>query len=433
MRIGYFSDSYLPKVDGISYSIENFRHELEALGHEVFIFAPRPTLTYREPSKHIIRFPAIKGLFFDDYLTTFFFPPQEMKKIEKLNLDLIHYHTPGQMGMFGAYFALRNNIPLVTTYHTDLFEYVKHYPAVLAGTIALSMLAPVITGGGMSEYRTALNSIKPEKSVDRWNQKIVERGVTMIHNHCDVVIAPSQKIKAQLEGWQTVAPIVILPTGIDKINTTEPEVKRVREQYGLHPADEVILFVGRIGTEKNIGLGISAFDHIIAARPQAKLLIVGTGEDLEAFKQQAEASGHSARIIFTGQIPREKLGAIYACAKIFAFPSVTDTQGLAVNEAARAGLPIVMVDHEVTEVMHDGQNGFYSKNNARQFASKIITLLSNESLRQRFSASSVKLAGKYSISIQTHKLVSLYEDTIKNHIDKPRSKTKPTRHGPWQA
>jgi glycosyltransferase involved in cell wall biosynthesis len=254
MRIGFFSDRYLPLTDGIAYSIESFRVELEALGHEVYIFAPKPNLRYKEPSPHIIRFPAVKGLFWEDYMSSFFFPPQVIKQVEKLNLDIIHFHTPGQLGMFGAYFALRHNIPLVTTYHTDLYEYVKHYPAVLPGTIALSMLAPVITGGGMDEYRTALSSIKPQRSVDDWNQKIVERGVTLIHNHCDLVIAPSVKMERQLKGWKTIPPIAILPTGVDEITTNSAKIDEVRAQFGLSTHDQIILFVGRIGTEKNISL-----------------------------------------------------------------------------------------------------------------------------------------------------------------------------------
>src|SRR6266567_8184241 len=124
MRIGFFSDRYLPLTDGIAYSMEDARRELEKLGHEVYIFAPKPGLRYHETSPRVIRFPAVKGLFFDDYRTSLFFPPQTSRQIDKLKLDLIHFHTPGQIGLFGAVYALRHNVPLVTTYHTDLYEYV---------------------------------------------------------------------------------------------------------------------------------------------------------------------------------------------------------------------------------------------------------------------------------------------------------------------
>lgn len=422
MRIGFFSDFYLPRADGIAFSIESFRTELEAMGHEVFVITPRPNLRFKEPSKRIIRFPAVKGLFFDDYMTSIFFPPQAERKLDKLKLDIIHYHTPGQLGLLGAFYALRHDIPLVTTYHTDLFEYVKHYPAVLPGTIALSMLVPAITGGGMDEFRSGLSSIKPELSIDKWNQKIVARSVTMIHNHCDVVISPSKKIEQQLKGWKTKSKLVILPTGVDKITTTEEEIAKRRKQYGLSPDDHVVLFVGRMGTEKNVGLLINSFDIIAQRDASAKLLLVGIGEDIDDFVEQAAASPYADRIIFAGFIDHLALGAIYSLATVFAFPSMTDTQGLVLNEAARAGLPIVMIDRDVTEVVRSGKNGLYARNSARDLANKILEVLGDPARRQRMGLQSIKLADAYGVHSQSERLITLYEETVKNHKPRPRQR-----------
>ena len=427
MRIGFFSDFYLPRADGIAISIESFRTELEAMGHEVYVITARPNLRFKEPSKRIIRFPAVKGMFFDDYMTSIFFPPQAERKLEKLKLDIIHYHTPAQLGLLGAFFALRHDIPLVTTYHTDLFEYVKHYPAVLPGTIALSMLVPAITGGGMDEFRTGLSSIKPERSIDKWNQKIVERGVTMIHNHCDVVISPSKKIEHQLKSWKTKSKLVILPTGVDKITTTDAEIATRRKQYGLTTDDNVVLFVGRMGTEKNVGLLISSFDIIAHRDATAKLLLVGIGEDIDAFVKQGADSPYADRIIFTGYIDHAALGSIYSLATVFAFPSLTDTQGLVLNEAARAGLPIVMIDRDVTEVVRNGKNGFYARNSARNFAHQILEVLKDPARRERMGQTSVELADAYGVKNQSERLIALYEETVKNH--KPRARQRLPRLG----
>jgi glycosyltransferase involved in cell wall biosynthesis len=205
MKIGFFSDRYLPQTDGVAYSIETFRTQLERQGHEVYIVAPAPGLRFKETSPRVIRFRAVKGLLGEyDYLTSLFFPPAVSRQLDDIGLDIIHFHTPGQVGLLGAYYALRNNIPLITTYHTDLFEYVKHYPGVLPGVLALSMMTPWITGGGMDDFRIGLSNMKPERSVDKWNQKIVEKGVTLIHNYCDLVIAPSIKMEQQLRSWHTL-------------------------------------------------------------------------------------------------------------------------------------------------------------------------------------------------------------------------------------
>jgi hypothetical protein len=117
-----------------------------------------------------------------------------MRQIDKLNLDIIHYQTPAKSASWGCTTALQKHLPIVTTYHTDLYEYVKHYPKVFPGTIISRSLARMITRGKLDEFRQAFSSIKPERSVDIWNQKIVVRGITLIHNHCDLVITPSSKI-----------------------------------------------------------------------------------------------------------------------------------------------------------------------------------------------------------------------------------------------
>jgi glycosyltransferase involved in cell wall biosynthesis len=415
MRIGVFSDRYLPQTDGVSYSIETFRAELERMGHEVYVFAPRPSWRYKELSARVIRFSSVKGLFWEDALASFYVPPAAIKRIDKLKLDIIHFQTPGPIGLLGAYYALRHHIPLVTTYHTDLFEYVKHYPQILPGSIALSLLTPAITGGGMSEYRTALSSIKPERSVDKWNQKIVVRSLTLLHNHCDLVITPSTKMENQLLSWKTTARIATLATGVDKIPTNNHEIKAVQKRYNLTSSDRLIVFVGRIGTEKNIGLLIRAFATIGRRNYHAKLMIVGDGDDLGRFKEQASKSPYRDRIIFPGRIDRLKLGAIYELADVLGFPSVTDTQGMVVNEAACAGVPVVMVDPDISEVVKDGENGFIARNSSRDFAAKVITILTDNNLRRAMSKRSIELASEVSASKQAAKLLRLYEETIEQH------------------
>lgn len=427
MRIGIFSDRYLPLSDGICTSIETFRVELEKLGHEVFVFAPKPSWRYQPPSKRIIFFAAVKGLFFEDYLTPFFYPPQAIKQIEKLNLDVIHYQTPGPIGLLGVHYALKYNVPLITTYHTDLFEYVKHYRSTLPGTMALSMMVPAITGGNMAEYRNALTSIKPERDIDKWHQRILARTITLVHNHCDLVITPSLKIEKQLLSWKTTAPIVTLPTGVDKLTTKNHDVAEIREKFGFKTNDKLIVFAGRMSTEKNIGVLLRAFNTIGRRDPHAKLVLAGTGDDLQMYKDEAAKSLYSDRIIFTGWIDHEKMGGLYSAATLFAFPSLTDTQSLVVNEAAWAGLPIIMVDPDVNEVVADNQTGFIARNSGRDIAAKALKILADQSLHDRMSKRAVELASEISASKQAAKLLRLYEETIERHREQADPKAVPTQ------
>jgi 1,2-diacylglycerol 3-alpha-glucosyltransferase len=425
VRIGFFSDRYLPFTDGIAYSMEDARRELEALGHEVYVFAPKPARRYREESPRVTRFPAVKGVFFEDYRFSVFYPPQARRRVDRLELDLVHFHTPGQLGMFGAYYALRHDIPLVTTYHTDLYEYVTHYPSVLPGVIALSVLAPFATGCVKAGYRTSLSCVKPERNIDRWNQRIVERGMTLIHNRCDLVITPSGKVEEQLNGWNTTSRIATLPSGVDEIPATEAGVAAVRREFGIAEDEQVVLFVGRIGTEKNLSLLIEAFAQVAPQCPRARLLLVGPGDEDGRFRTQAAASPYAGRITFTGRIRRENLGAFYRLADVFAFPSLGDTQALVVNEAACAATPVVMVDRKISQVVEDGVSGLFASNTAEDFGDKISLLLEQPRRAAEMGEAARRRALQLTARCQTAQLARLYEETVN------RCRTRALPASPW--
>jgi glycosyltransferase involved in cell wall biosynthesis len=149
---------------------------------------------------------------------------------------------------------------------------------------------------------------------------------------------------------------------------------------------------------------------------------VGQGDDLQAFKDQAAASPYADRMIFPGFIDRHKLGGLYELTTVFAFPSLADTQGMVVNEAACAGAPIVMIDHEITEVVINGENGYFARNTVRDFAGKILAILASPKLAAKMSKRSVEIGSKISASNQAAKLLRLYEETIETHRDTAREK-----------
>ena len=416
MRIGFFTDNYLPGRDGIAISVETFRAELEKMGHEVFVIAPSPNLTYKEKSEHIIRFPAFKGLFYEDYLTSLFFPPVALKQIDELKLDIVHYHTLGQVGFLGAYYGMKRNLPLLTTYHTDYYQYVKHYKKTLPGVIALSLLTPAITGGNLRDYRQALLNIRPQKTIDDWNQKIVEKGVKSLLEGCDVVISPSKKMKDQLVGWKTDTKIEILPTGVDRIPTTKEKINSRREDLGILKEDKVIAFVGRLGKEKNLNLLLEAYDLIKMSNPNARLLVIGGAgsQTVEAdIDEKNKIEQYTEKgAIFTGHIPHDELGSLYELSDVFAFPSLTDTQGLVINEAASAGLPIVMIDKDITSVVENNINGIIARPTKEDLAKAILKILNSDELETSMSKESKLLAKQFTERKQAEKLEILYKELL---------------------
>lgn len=408
MRIGMFTDYYLPVKTGVSTSVESFREQLELLGHEVYVFAPSDGILVRKENKHIIRFPAVKGLFVENYMTSVFFPPQQIRKIEKLNLDIIHFHDPSQIGLLGVHIALKNNIPLVSTYHTDLNEYTKSYPAIGAGFMVLSALAPLITGGGFRDAKL----IKPSRNRLAMNREAIKQAMTLIHNYCDMVIAPSKKMELQLKRWKTQAPIEILPTGVDKITTNKAEITEFKTKYGIINDDKIVMFTGRLGKEKNVELLIKAFAKAQKSLPNLKLLLVGDFKHSEELLNLADELKISDRLIKTGYVENHDLGAILESADLFVLPSLTDTQNLALNEAAQAGLPLIAVDPLINDVIQDGINGYITKPTINAVASAITNILSDPQKAAKMGQASSKIAAEFNEAAQAQKLADLYREIL---------------------
>lgn len=413
MRIGLFTDTYRPSTNGIVTVIDITRKYLEELGHEVYIFAPAANFRKGEQDDpQVIRFPAVKGAFFDDYRTSIFFPPQMLNKIKKLNLDVVHFFTPGQLGLMAMYVGQKLGIITIAQHSTDVYEYIDHYPMAITGVFLLSSIMPLAFKlTTKQKQRLAKVLLVPKARSRKWGRSMIESAITMIYGACDATVVLSRKSVRQIQGWRggTLVNLELIPTGVDCLDVgTDEEHAEFRKQWDIAPDDEVICYIGRLGSEKNLALLVEMIEIVTEKRPQARLLFVGDFEYGDELKQLAANSRVPDRITFTGMLPRESLGNIYAGCQIFAFPSTTDTQGLVLHEAAHAGLPIVIIDEEVTEVVRDGYNGLVSENNPHDFADKVLKLLQDAEFLQLASARSKELAQRYTEKGQTEALVDLY-------------------------
>ena len=428
MRIGLFTDTYRPSINGIVFVVESLKKHLEAQGHEVYIFCPgssiRPGRHAEEfdEDEHVVRFPSVKGAFYDDYDLSLFFPPRVLSRIKELDLDVIHFFTPGQVGMMGVYAAHKCDIPLVAQHCTDLREYVEHYRdgLLLPGLLALIALLPFTIRVNGKDVREMMKMYLPRRERVQWNIDIVERILTIVYSKCDAVIALSRKSKVQLESWQNEEnyryEVTMMPNGVDRIKPpTEKQLEDFRVEHGIDKKDEVFGFVGRLGAEKNLALLISAFEQVVAKRPKARLLFVGDFEYRATLEDMASRTSHPERITFTGALPRERLGVAYAAMEVFTFPSMTDTQGWVLHEAALAGLPIVLIDKDVSEVVMDGESGIYTENSPESVAEAVTDLLSHPKKRGEFGAESQRLARHFTEKRHVSKLVKLYEQIVAEH------------------
>lgn len=440
MRIGLFTDTYRPTINGITYVVETLKHQLETLGHEVYVFCPARTIT---PSRKcpenldddtIIRIPSIKSGFFDDFDFTLFFPPMMLRRIRDLELDVVHIFTPSQVGLLGINAAVKHDTPLVVQHCTDLYEFVEHYPNVLPGSLALvGVVFPMSVKLEGKDIKEIVKLYRPRAGRTKWNRAIISKAMTMLYSKADAAIALSRKSFKQLKSWQDKNykyDLTLMPNGVNSIQApSEAKLAEFREKWGLSPKDEVYGFVGRLGEEKNLPVLIKAMDKVGRERPHAKLVFIGDFEYRETLEKMASQSKFPDRIVFTGAMPREELGVAYAALDVFTFPSLKDTQGWVLHEAAHAHLPIVLIDREVSEVVEDGKNGYFARNNATDVARKVVELLRSPKKREKFGQHSKYLASRYTEKKQARKLEKLYENVIEQHGELP---TVPKRQNPFR-
>jgi 1,2-diacylglycerol 3-alpha-glucosyltransferase len=428
MRIGLFTDTYRPSINGIVFVVESLKKRLEEQGHEVYIFCParsihasRHAAEFSE-DEHVIRFPSVQGAFYDGYDMSLFFPPRVLSQVRELELDVMHFFTPGQVGMMGVYAAIKTDTPLIAQHCTDLRQYVEHYKdgTLLPGMLALMALLPFIVKVNGKDIREIMKMYRPRRERVQWNIDIVESAITLIYSKCDAVIALSRKSKVQLESWQKADnykyEVTLLPNGVDQITPpTTQELNDFRATWNIDPKDEVFGFVGRLGAEKNLDMLIPALEEIVKNRPQARLLYVGDFEHRKVLEASAAASPYHDRITFTGALRREELGVAYAAMDVFVFPSLTDTQGWVVHEAALAGLPLVLIDKEVSEVVTPGTNGEYAEDTVESVSEVISDLLAHSKKRAEYGLASHAIAKKFTEKRQVQKLIKIYEDVVIEH------------------
>lgn len=425
MRIGLFTETYRPSINGVAFVVETLKRRLEQLGHEVYVFCPARSIRAKlidEDDDRIIRFRSVQGAFYDDYDLPLFYPPVAARRIRQLKLDVIHVLTPAQIGMLGMHAALRHDIPVVVQHSTDVYQYIEHYPRVVPGLLAFCSVFPYSLKLSRPDVAEWLRMYRPRGGRIGWGRDIVQKAVTLMYSRSDSVIALSRKSVGQLRSWQRTTrhcyDITLLPNGIDALPEPSPEeVTRWRRDHGIDDGDELVTFVGRLGAEKNLPVLIPMIEQVLRQRPAARLVFVGDFDFRPTLEAMARRSLARDRITFTGAMPRQTLGLAYGASSVFVFPSTMDTQGWVLHEAAHAGLPIVMVDSELSEVVEEGRNGFLTQNDPAHLAERVLALLDNDALRARFSAHSRRLAARFTEEKHALALEQVYRRAIISHYN----------------
>ena len=387
MRVGIFTDTYTPFINGVTTSVLMLKKGLEKKGHQVFIVTVNPENMHfkLEDNGKIIRLPGIPtGIY--DYRLTGIYPMKALKHIRKWNLDVIHSQTEFGVGTFARIVAKQYGIPLVHTYHTMYEDYV-HY----------------ITKGYFN----------------RSSKKIVEY-LTLFY--CDrtiseLVVPTKKAYELFKKKYKVDRNVYIVPTGIDvekfyKENNRKLNINEKRKELGIDKDDFVILFVGRIGTEKNIELLLSSMKSF--SNEKIKLLIIGDGPNLLDYQNYCIKNNINDNVIFTGKVPWESISEYYLISDVFATASHTETQGLTVIEAMAASLPVVCIDDEsFTDTVINNLNGLIFQNK-REYKKHIMTLYKDKQYLRKLSNQARISAETHSSKYFTDQILDVYRIAIKN-------------------
>lgn len=385
MRIGLFTDTYPPYINGVSTSVLMLKQGLEKLGHEVYVVTVNSENFHYKKEDNVLMIPGIPiGIY--DFRMTSLYPLRALKIIKSWNLDVIHTHTEFAVGTFARLIAKQYNIPLVHTYHTMYEEYIYY-----------------ITKGYF----------------DGASKKLVEYlTLFLCDKTVEELIVPTKKTHDLFkEKYKVKRDVHIIPSGIDvtrfyKENVDLLSIKSLKKELNIKKDDFVILFVGRIAKEKSIDFLIKNLKAILKKVPKARMIIVGDGPDMNELALLVRENKLDKHVIFTGKVPWSEIPKYYQLANVFVTASKTETQGLTVIEAMAAEKPVVAIKDESFElVMKDKQDGLFFETK-EEYQRLIIDLYNNPSYAKMIAKQARITANAYNPEVYAKRVLEVYESVI---------------------
>ena len=355
LRIGIFVDNYFPKIDGVVMVIDNYARLLSKYA-VVYVIAPNYSQLKFSDLKypyHIIRVNSINVPFIGYNLASPMIDLSIKKRLLKKKFDIIHVHSPFTLGKLGIKIAKELDIPVVATLHSQFKQDIMKY----AHSDRLSLLL---------------------------TKKLIG-----IYNDCNECYTVNKMMCAVFKEYGYQKEPIIIPNATDfkLIDNKVISNQEVNQKYGLNSHDNVLLFVGRINTLKNILFIVDVLKILKNKKQPFKMLFVGDGTDMSILKKKIKAYNLENDIILCGEIKdRELIKKIYARSKLFIFPSLYDTNSLVQLEAASQKVPTIFLKGSATSCnVTNNVNGFIAPNNKGIFAKRIIEILNDEKLYQTVS------------------------------------------------
>jgi glycosyltransferase involved in cell wall biosynthesis len=369
VRIAFFTETFLPKVDGIVTRLTKTLQHLVAAGDEVLIFCPEGAPDSYLGAK-VVGVPALPLPLYPE-LKLALPRPAVSEALEQFRPDLVHVVNPAVLGLGGIWLAKSRNLPLVASYHTHLPKYLEHY--------GMGMLEPLL-----------------------WEL------LKAAHNQASLNLCTSTAMVAELaaKGIQHTA---LWQRGVDT-DLFRPELRNDRMRARLHgPHDDtgnLLLYIGRLSAEKQI----ERIRPVLEAMPQTRLALVGDGPH----RQQLERCFEGTPTTFVGYLAGQDLASAYACGDAFLFPSSTETLGLVLLEAMAAGCPVVGADRGgIPDIVSDGENGcLYDPDQPHSLTTAVQRLLGESQTRSCLRQAARQEAERWGWAGATDQLRGYYRKVL---------------------
>ncbi len=371
MRIAIFTETFLPKIDGVVTILCQALERLQEHGHTVLLFGP-PDMPERYAGAQLFRTGGPRFWLYPEIRINL--PhPRIGRALRAFRPDVVHVVNPAFLGPTGIVYARRMNLPLVASSHMDIVSYTRHY----AGA---------------------------------WGLPIAWWFFRMLHNAAHLNLVPSTAMLQQVRanGYRRVR---WWHRGVDTLRF-RPELRDMAMRNRLsggHPEDFLAIYVGRISREKQVEL----LHNTVAGMPGVRLALVGGGPELEQIRLYYAGT----ETIFTGFLRGDDLVRAYASADVLVFPSTSETFGLAPLEAMACGLPVIAsLTGGLVDTLRDGINALvYDPTQPHQIVDRIRQLQQNRALLAHLQAGALVHARKQNWQATMDQLIGYYELAVRVH------------------
>ncbi|MDO4742002.1 MAG: glycosyltransferase [Candidatus Saccharibacteria bacterium] len=410
---------YHPMVNGVAVFSHNLALGLAKRGNQVLVVCPSQTGKSYEKEEDGVRVCYLKSVaakvypdqihkvpeakrflgvkwprfFYKHGFRVSLFPAKEISRIlDEFRPDIVHIQVSDSIGLSVASYARKHKIPIITTEHNQ--------PEVITEPLKVPKVA-----------KKPLDAVLRAYFINRQSKS-------------DFVTMPTEKAISDLllaRGREFPVPVMAVSNGVD-LAKFKPGLgsEEIYKKYKISKETPIVLYVGRVDPEKEVGKVIRAYEMAVREVPEAKLLIVGDGVDKVNLEKMIKKRGLGDKVKFLGRITPPDLYELYRVGSVFVTASEVETQGIVLIEAAATGLPLVAVDAgAVGEICRTGENGFLCQpGNIKEMSEGIRRILTDKKLRDKFSKKSIILANEHDLEKTIDKFIAIYDQVIKISSEK---------------